>query len=712
MPALVLVFVLLTIGWGCKVAAAASLPRGENPSQTAVESIALKDGLLGRWLHDSRELPHGKIEGNVQWESTPNGPAAVFDGNSSLQIGQINADLLRHTFTVAVWFKPQTVSGSILGAWEYPRDRSFALVVDKKRRLQFVVSADGSASNSSRLIGKKKVFLGEWQFVAAIFDKGRLTLYQDDVSVSRQVKAKQTHSGQNTIQIGSLGLKGPFNGGVQDIYLYHRVLNETEVRLLAGRGTSFTVQHTLLFPKEKPKIHFQSARNLVGADLQVSLEKSRQVVWDKNIDNPPQQLSITVQPSTLPDDGYYNVSLTLQKQENILFQKTKPVFIRRAGHVKDILYFSFYTPRYGELELHHLRALKESPFTSMNASLMGAYETHALTKERFNKVVPLIRDCSKAVWPLIFINRMVGSSEHSRFDQRNAYWKKRNIADTPFSKIDLLDLYDKQGALTDFLANFQIALRLARETNAPGVFIDSEPYNCHQSRKIANLSLLNLKSGKQVVTRLKKIGADMADMVNDIYPEAALYFYSADFTITHKGCDYIERILFEAGLTDSAKCFQSYAYIVLGILQRAQERDYALKVIDGEVGQYTYNNMQHLKYKIGEVIRTIWPIKEKHGRHLFFAGRIAPFYEYENLSENSWIRTRLAPAAASEHLEIRSIEDFEKPYAFLLKAMDYVWIYGAGVAGRREGYNLFSESSRLRYNHILGKAIAGLNHQN
>jgi hypothetical protein len=99
-----------------------------------------------------------------------------------------------------------------------------------------------------------------------------------------------------------------------------------------------------------------------------------------------------------------------------------------------------------------------------------------------------------------------------------------------FERLTGLDLDGAAGAQNDFLQNWRNALRLAKETRAPGIVCDLEFYNNYRAYDLSELARMTSTPREEVIDQLEKVGARMADIAATEYPGATLWFFFIGFT--------------------------------------------------------------------------------------------------------------------------------------------------------------------------------------
>ncbi|MCP4023625.1 MAG: hypothetical protein GY729_17400 [Desulfobacteraceae bacterium] len=378
----------------------------------------------------------------------------------------------------------------------------------------------------------------------------------------------------------------------------------------------------------------------------------------------------------------YNKSLD---QKSLLQLAGQEAALNKLGTLENLLYFSFATPFYGQLTQDHLKTIDNADFTGVCVRLTGAYKTQAPVYEDFEDNIREIQKMELTkIWPVVFFNRFFGSPLSQPCEQTmlnvskfSSYARQSNG----------LDLFDSAGTWSDLKNIFGLALRISKETQSPGVFIDPEAYNCYDAYSISYLAEQYGIAESTVIQRLMKIGAELADICDTTHPNAMIFFYLADIGIEHH--DGYQK---------------SITYIVEGILDRAKTKQYPLKVVDGWTGRYVYKSLAQAKHISQTKLAKKADYLNKYP-NLEVAGVIAPFESYINLPEEGWMQTAMDAQKSQGEGDVEIIEDFLNIYDYLFSTFKHVWFYGATEAGPPAGYDIFFKELPQSYSTVLDKAL-------
>ncbi len=310
------------------------------------------------------------------------------------------------------------------------------------------------------------------------------------------------------------------------------------------------------------------------------------------------------------------------------------------------------------LEESHYNGTALKPFSAGYDGPIPDLENYISLLDDLNE---LKSNSTKALWPAVYLNRIVGyhpdeppgSSEY-------------------FRKIDGIDLDNESGARADFEKIFTLALQMARHLESPGIVLDLEAYNAKGSGvnpvyHMNNLMYIRGETENVLVQKLQSFGHSLADIAAQTYP----------------GC----KIMFLFTSHD-----WSVAEIVVGMLDRTRELDSGVHMIDGgEVGiGYCSEDVEHLRSKIRER-EEVWAEKFPYPPDLFsLGGTICP---YLNRSKASSFLLNNGP-------QIKTLRDFEPLFHELFDAFDLIWIYSGG-----SDYTPLNPNDAAVFNEVFGQMI-------
>jgi putative IMPACT (imprinted ancient) family translation regulator len=206
---------------------------------TAIAELASTEsipGLMAHWKLDeqtgattavdsSGNGNHGILSGGT-WSPTGGriGGALQFDGTDD--VVNISAISFNYPITYSAWIKPTTTSGSHAALGRYYGGYKLGTA-----STSFSYNIYTSANNSRT---SDTVTANEWAHLAATYDGTTITYYLNGVSVATVAQTADLSQTSSAWQIGAHGHSNEyFQGYVDDVRLYSRVLTSTEIASIA-----------------------------------------------------------------------------------------------------------------------------------------------------------------------------------------------------------------------------------------------------------------------------------------------------------------------------------------------------------------------------------------------------------------------------------------------------------------------------------------------
>ncbi len=347
-----------------------------------------------------------------------------------------------------------------------------------------------------------------------------------------------------------------------------------------------------------------------------------------------------------------------------------------------LLLVTFGTPSLRDLDAAHLQSIAHSPYHGVASSVVGAYDVEAVPAiEDYEAVDELVSEHApgKHVWPWVFFNRAIG---HPGATEGHAH--AGAPAKEYFTSIKGIDLWDEAGALSDWMAIWRLSLQLADELNAPGIVVDLEAYNDYRAYDPVYVAQQAGKPVEEVITRLKEIGAEMAEVVEEEHAGALIWTLFSGLDRPRYG-------------PENNTYYRTVAYLLLGMMDAEEESDIELTIVDGgQVGLGYYNDsLGMLRAKISACAEQFAPLLEERGDLLQLGGTIAPWHDPGLLKD--W-----AARVAGEDPPFKSVDDFAPLIEELLRSYRCVWIYAASAVG----YDPYDPAIAEPYNRVLAEALA------
>jgi len=336
-------------------------------------------------------------------------------------------------------------------------------------------------------------------------------------------------------------------------------------------------------------------------------------------------------------------------------------------------------PPLSQLTDAQVALLNDTPFDGVAISLTDIYDGGPLPDEStlLQRCAQLKRHSAHPIWPRVYLNRMVGFLPNTTL---------RSACRNPeyFDRIKGFDLADAAGARTDFLRLWRLGLRAARALGAPGVVADFESYNLGGLCNPATLATMTGQSVAETQEALRRLGAQLADVVAEEYPEAVIWSL---FTGLSKSDWYT---------VNGQPLYLLHAYLFQGFLQRAAERNTPLRLVSGgelTVGYYSPSR-EALREKIAaRAQRYRLALQQADGR-LVLGGTITVWDDDRKLT--GWARE--AAGAAPPY---KCFADFQPLLRELFTAYRHVWLYVPMVTD----YNPFDARTAPDLNARLREAL-------
>lgn len=202
-------------------------PVNENVIKTFnASNLDVNEGLMLKLDFDNNIINHVRPEdkylyGFVEYaEDAERGTYSNFDGHSNYIDFGIPSSMGFQEITVSAWVKPDTLNGnkSIVGIGEV-----FSAKV-KDGELTFTTPSIKDHRTDSAVVNK-----GEWQHVAFVYQANRqMNFYYNGRLVGSQ-QASDINITSHSLLIGNNLWSEYFKGGLDDIYIWNRVLSREEI---------------------------------------------------------------------------------------------------------------------------------------------------------------------------------------------------------------------------------------------------------------------------------------------------------------------------------------------------------------------------------------------------------------------------------------------------------------------------------------------------
>jgi hypothetical protein len=208
------------------------------PAQPAATGLVAQYKFDGN-LKDSVGSNHGTAAGDAKVASDPaQGQVLVLDGSGDLVEVPYNAALNPETFTVSCWAYPDPAGAnyrSPISSRDEPPQAGYILYITPANLWEFWTGA--GAGGWSGIAGPAAQ-LGEWSHVTATYANGQKMLYVNG-RLAAQGTSVMTLNTQRPLRIGAgrneLEPDYFFQGMIDDVRIYNRVLSAEEIAGLAGQ---------------------------------------------------------------------------------------------------------------------------------------------------------------------------------------------------------------------------------------------------------------------------------------------------------------------------------------------------------------------------------------------------------------------------------------------------------------------------------------------
>lgn len=339
-----------------------------------------------------------------------------------------------------------------------------------------------------------------------------------------------------------------------------------------------------------------------------------------------------------------------------------------------LLLVSYQTPKFADLGEVEIDALDKSPYDGNAVRLNEPVDLEVPSLAAFNERIDFINNnAEKRFWPWVFVNRIVVPAKADA-DKRTAEY---------YRKVNTIELNEIGVPLEDFLGTFRVALKIAKETNSPGIVLDLEFFNNYDCYSISYVSTRKKIPPADVIAMLTGIGGRLSAIMAEEYQDAVVWFLTTGLSVPD----------FEAA-SGGQFYYIAPAYIVLGMVEGAKKRGLWAKFVDGDktsIGLHS-KDLMDLETKINRREKAVAKVMGKYNDILLPGAVVAPWHDLGLLK--GWIKQ-----GVGEKTFYNNISDFSSTFDCLLSSYPYVWIYASSDAG----YNPYNPAVAQLYNNELAK---------
>ena len=223
----------------------------------------LSEGLIGAWplngdtqSESKREALTGRLEGGAQFVDSPFGKALSLDGNDDALVVDRDDSMNVGTgdFSVAAWIHPtQLRQGGIvcLGRYSWTHGWYFDMP-NNKGVLRIETASPANKSNGTVASQPGAIRVNTWQHVAAVVRRGtnKTKLYVNGYLVATGTIAPANLDNPGVkLHLGRIEGSKLFKGEIDDVRIYRRALDMSEIKALLAPGPQFIKPP----PPEKPQ---------------------------------------------------------------------------------------------------------------------------------------------------------------------------------------------------------------------------------------------------------------------------------------------------------------------------------------------------------------------------------------------------------------------------------------------------------------------------
>ncbi|MHC4498457.1 MAG: LamG domain-containing protein, partial [Planctomycetota bacterium] len=211
-----------------------------------LDTVSSAEGLVAHWkldgnADDSVGGNPGTVHGNPVWTTGQIGGALDLDGVGDY-VDCVNDSSLNPTnnFSISAWFNLDNAGTVVLICkGNAPASESGGAYTILGIPINGVVSFYvRNSSNTDFGYAVTAVPLNQWTHVVGTFSDGNITIYKNGSSAANDTLGTPTiHSNNEPLGIGAEGDgDSPFNGMIDDVRIYSRVLKEAEVGAITNFG--------------------------------------------------------------------------------------------------------------------------------------------------------------------------------------------------------------------------------------------------------------------------------------------------------------------------------------------------------------------------------------------------------------------------------------------------------------------------------------------
>ena len=215
-----------------------TISKGDVWAFSTIPEISVTDETLVGWWKLDDEVGNvaldwsglnnnGNITGNPEWIIGQLGYALELDGyDDAIDVGDSESLNISDVISLLVWIKPEAFGNGVDQTYIAKGNDSYALRHDSANNLEFRIS-----DSVNVLYQPDSSLNGEWHHLAGTYDGSALRLYLDGVSQTFTNSPGTISESVYNVNIGreSVGNRFHYNGGIDEVKIYNRVLTEDEI---------------------------------------------------------------------------------------------------------------------------------------------------------------------------------------------------------------------------------------------------------------------------------------------------------------------------------------------------------------------------------------------------------------------------------------------------------------------------------------------------
>jgi hypothetical protein len=226
----------------------------------AIDGSRLSSGLGGHWtFEDEDPAKIGRMNGNAKLKPSPFGKALSLNVGSNADVDALEIprtpgiDVGAGDFTIAAWIHPRQLrqSGILAAGGHKWTPGWFFEIAEGRGALHFETTGLDNLGNGTIDTPVGVIKPNAWQHVAVTVRRGTddSRIYVNGYQVGRgEIRSKPLDNPRRDLQIGAVHKGPPFKGEIDEVRIYQRALDPSEIQALVEPGRKFAQP-----PPERPQ---------------------------------------------------------------------------------------------------------------------------------------------------------------------------------------------------------------------------------------------------------------------------------------------------------------------------------------------------------------------------------------------------------------------------------------------------------------------------